>query len=151
MTTCVVGRAGDGHPSFYDLVGEREQGWRHVEAERLSGLEVDHKLELGWLHDRQVGGQGAFQYATDVSAGLKVLIDNAGAIAQQTTVCRKIAPVVDCRNPITLGEFDDLLPPAIEKRIGRDEERAGAFSVHGRKSVIELMVAARFCDVDLNS
>ena len=28
---------------------------RHVEAERLRGLEVDDQLELGRLHDRQVG------------------------------------------------------------------------------------------------
>src|SRR5262245_38129472 len=39
------------------LVGPREQGRRHVEAERLGRLDVDHKLELrrglywkvGWL------------------------------------------------------------------------------------------------------
>jgi hypothetical protein len=37
--------------SFDHLVGAGEEGWGHFEPERLRGLEVDHKLELGWcLH-----------------------------------------------------------------------------------------------------
>ena len=46
---------------FDHLVGAREQRRRHVEAERLGGLEVDHELELDRLHDRQVGRLFAFQ------------------------------------------------------------------------------------------
>jgi hypothetical protein len=34
---------------FDHLVGGDEQRWRHREAERLGGLEVDHELELGRL------------------------------------------------------------------------------------------------------
>jgi hypothetical protein len=30
--------------SFDHLVGASEQRWRHVEAKRLRGLEVDHQL-----------------------------------------------------------------------------------------------------------
>jgi hypothetical protein len=33
--------------SLDHLVGTREQHWRHFEAERLGGLEVDHELEFG--------------------------------------------------------------------------------------------------------
>src|SRR5262249_61809970 len=42
--------------SFDHLVGADEQRRRHVEAERLRGLEIDHKLELGRLLNRQVAG-----------------------------------------------------------------------------------------------
>ena len=37
------------------LVGDREQRRRHLEAERLRGLEIDHQLELGRLLNRQFG------------------------------------------------------------------------------------------------
>jgi hypothetical protein len=50
---------------FDHLVGERAQLERHVEAERLGGLEVDHQLELGRLRDRQVGGLFAIKSRTN--------------------------------------------------------------------------------------
>jgi len=44
-------------PRLFDhLVGAREQRWRHFEAERFRGLEVDHKLVLCRLLDWYVGG-----------------------------------------------------------------------------------------------
>ena len=43
------------------LVGAGEERWRHGEAERLGGLEVDHQLEFGRLLDRQIGGLGAVE------------------------------------------------------------------------------------------
>ena len=39
---------------FDHLVGAREKRWRHCEAERLGGLEVDHQLELRGLFNRYV-------------------------------------------------------------------------------------------------
>jgi hypothetical protein len=38
----------------------REQRWRHGEAERLRSLEIDRKLELGRLFDRDVGCKNAW-------------------------------------------------------------------------------------------
>jgi hypothetical protein len=37
---------------FNYLIGGEHQLGRYFEAERLSGLKIDHKLELGWLRDR---------------------------------------------------------------------------------------------------
>jgi hypothetical protein len=58
--------------SFDHLVGNREHAGRNREAKRLSGLEVDHQLELGRSQDRQVGGLLALENPTGVDAGLAI-------------------------------------------------------------------------------
>jgi hypothetical protein len=45
--------------SLDHLVGKGEELVRHGEAERLCGGQVDDKIELGWLLDRNVGRLGA--------------------------------------------------------------------------------------------
>src|SRR6184192_1438352 len=45
--------------SFDHLVGEGEQLWRNVDAERLGGVEIDHQSELGGLNDRHLRRVGA--------------------------------------------------------------------------------------------
>ena len=45
---------------------------RHVEAERLRGLEVDGHFELGRRLHRQVGGLGAAQDAVDIGRRLPI-------------------------------------------------------------------------------
>jgi hypothetical protein len=45
--------------SFHYLVGAGEQRRRHLDPERLRSLEVDEKLKLGRLMDRQVRRLGA--------------------------------------------------------------------------------------------
>jgi hypothetical protein len=44
---------------FDHLVGAREHGRRHVEAKRPGRDEVDDKIELGRLLDREIGGSCA--------------------------------------------------------------------------------------------
>ena len=53
---CAIGRLLD------YLVGALREEPRHVDTERLGGLEVDHQLEPGRLLHRQIGWLGALQY-----------------------------------------------------------------------------------------
>jgi hypothetical protein len=62
--------------SFDDLVGADHDRWRHCEVRGLGCLEIDHKLELGRLLDRDVGrlralGEcGSPLSETDLSCGI---------------------------------------------------------------------------------
>ena len=52
--------------SLDHLVGAGEQRGRNLDAERACSRQIDDELELGRLHDRQIGGFGALQEALRV-------------------------------------------------------------------------------------
>src|SRR5262249_39821941 len=67
--------------SFDHLVGAGKHRRGHVEAYRLGGAHIDHKLEPRWLHHRQVRRFGAIKDAADIRPDLTTRIDKAGAVA----------------------------------------------------------------------
>src|SRR5262249_15455750 len=52
------------------LVGGREQGRRHGEAEHPGGFGIDDQLKLACLHDRQLRRLRALEDATSIDAKL---------------------------------------------------------------------------------
>jgi hypothetical protein len=56
--------------SLDHLVGAYEQSGRHLEAERLRGLEIDRQAKLGRVLHRQVANLGAAQQAVDSNSPL---------------------------------------------------------------------------------
>src|SRR5215475_1845171 len=57
------------HGLFDHFVGGVEEPFRNRQGECLSGLEIDHELELGWLLHRQIGRLFTFKDAIDIGCG----------------------------------------------------------------------------------
>src|SRR5262249_28942565 len=68
------------------IVGLRKQRWWDRYAERLSRLEIDHQLVLGWRLHGKIGWLLAFEDAIDVNRGAPMLVDKINAIRDQSAV-----------------------------------------------------------------
>jgi hypothetical protein len=70
--------------SLFDyIVGELSELHRHIQAERLGGLEVDHQYVLGWCLHRKVGRLLAFENPAGVNARLSIIRPPASANSRQ--------------------------------------------------------------------
>ena len=69
--------------SFDHLVGAGEQRRRHVDAQRLGRLQIDHHLVLGRGLHRQVGRLLALEDAVDIAGCAPVLVDQVRPVGDQ--------------------------------------------------------------------
>src|SRR5947207_5845923 len=109
---------------LYDLVGLGEKCRWNINAERLGGLEIDDQLEGRRLLDRQIGGLGALENLSRVSADLVKGKSEACSIADQAAGSGEFTPRIDRRNGMARCQRHDLLAPAAQERIRADDERA---------------------------
>jgi hypothetical protein len=56
------------------------------QPQRLRGLEIDHQLEFGRLHDRQIRGVGPPEDAADLDTGAAIVVGSVVSIADQPAV-----------------------------------------------------------------
>jgi hypothetical protein len=68
---------------FNDLVGAREQRWRHIDAEHLCCGQVDDEIKLGRPLDRQIGrlsasrGDSPFRKSCEYTDQTSRRVDNS--------------------------------------------------------------------------
>src|SRR5689334_15532793 len=98
--------------SFDDVVCERQYLGRKVDAERLGGSQVDDQFELCRLHNGQIGRFLSLEDPRGVDPDLAIRAGKVLAIAEKTAGSRVRTPIVNCRNPVTRNQCDDLLTAA---------------------------------------
>src|SRR5689334_9461403 len=80
------------------LVGAYQQRLRHRDAKFVGGLQVDDQLEGRRLLDRQIGGLGALEDVSRVSADQVIGGSEAWSIADQAAGSAEFRPRIDRRN-----------------------------------------------------
>ena len=82
---------------------------RHVEAQRLGGLEVDDKLILRWRLHWHVGRLLALEDAVDVASRAPVQVDPIRPIGEQAAGGDEGAIEVDCGELVPRRKRDDQI------------------------------------------
>src|SRR5712691_6236143 len=85
---------------------------RHVDAERLGRLEVDHQLEFGRLLDRQIAGLGALQDLVHVRGSSAIQVGQHRPIAHESARRRKLPVVIHRGQAVVRRKLHD--PSLIE-------------------------------------
>src|SRR5262245_48024600 len=96
-------------PLFDNFVGDLLQMHRHVEAERLGGLEVDDKLIFRWRLHRHIGWLLALENAVDVACRTPEHVDPIRSVGEQPASGDKTAIEVDRGQLVSRGQRDDQI------------------------------------------
>src|SRR6266700_5789765 len=128
--------------SFDHLVGAREQLVWNLEAERLSGLEIDDQLELGWLHHWKIGGLRTLENPTDIDAYLAICVGKIASVAHQATGRGELPKLINCRHCMVSHQGDKLITSADEEWVRPYDERPSSWVNDTRNGAFEVMFSA---------
>ena len=120
-----------------------------VRPSALAVLRLITNSNLVGCMDRQVGRLLALENAAGIDAGLAVRFGKAGSVAHQAAGHGELAPKVDRGHRVAGRQRDDLIAPAVEERIGANDERAGPLLDHGCEGRVDVAFGAGIQDMEL--
>ena len=86
---------------------------------------MDHQLEFGRQHHRQVGRFLALENPSGIDAGLAVCIGDTRLVAHQPTdFGKKATGRIDPGKRMAGRQRDDAFPMGVRERAGADKQRA---------------------------
>src|SRR6516165_5731922 len=106
------------------LVGEREKLVWNLEAKRLGGLEVDHRLVLGWRLYWNLGWFLALENTIDIGRGAPKIIGPVHAVGQQTASFSEETEWIDSRETIARRKRCDFYAMGIREAIRHHDKAA---------------------------
>src|SRR5262245_51003292 len=110
---------------------------RDREAQRLSGLEVDHQLELDGLLDGEGGGFGAFEDLVHIDGSAAAEVARAWPVGHEATGLHKLREVVHGRQAARGREFGELSAVLKLNAAPQDEERPRVRAGHIREGTVK--------------
>src|SRR5262249_18572762 len=135
--------------SLDHLVGEREQLVWNLEAKRLGGFEIDHKLEPSRLHDGEVSWLLSVENAASINSSLAICLAEAGSVTHQSASHSELAPLIYRRNCIACSQCHESCALGVEEWIGSDDERTDPLLDEGCEGCAELVPSGSIHDVCL--
>ena len=103
--------------------GAGEQRGRHVDAQRLGGLEIDNQLEFGRLHHWKIGGLRTLENPTDIDAYLAICVGKIASVAHQATGRGELPKLINCGHCMVSHQGNKLITSADEEWVRPYDER----------------------------
>src|SRR5262249_40522349 len=124
---------------FDHLVGQDKQRRRDREAERLRGLRVDHKIELGRLLNGQIGGLGTLEDFVHISGGTPIQVWKMHSVGHESASYGKLTESIHRRQPVFDRKLNDPLSVTKRQRVNYDDQRLCLRSNHSGEGAFELI------------
>src|SRR6266702_398646 len=139
--------------SFDHLVGLGEQRGRHVEAERLCGLEVENKAKAGRLLERQFSGIRSFENGVYEGCQAVETLIQIRTIRHQATVADEEVELIHGWEPMHGRELVNAPAVEVGEYIRDHENSIGHFALHRRKCLLKIfgLAHAQRLDADPQS
>src|SRR5262249_51197579 len=101
-------------PLLDQLVGDIKQFLWNAQAERFSGLEIDHEFVLGGSLDGKIAGLGAFEYLIHDGSRAARHLGDVWPVRDQAAILNKFPIFIEGWQTMLRCKRDDRLSRAIE-------------------------------------